>query len=171
MLQHEHYSVWRDKTHGRSIFGSDNSVDASRRAKKLYWSPKLMLTDPPWGSYVIYFVGKIQKKPEMTSRRHHVTSWSYFSVGIEPFVDLSIMLLPQFPLPLPPNQPPSGYRWEERDFSASSSTTAFITGIDGRDKFLGRKRCVICGLSASVVLEHRLIIGQAEPETTSRTRA
>ncbi|KAI9510834.1 hypothetical protein F5148DRAFT_1374166 [Russula earlei] len=80
------------------------------------------------------------------------------------------MLLPQFPLPLPPNQPPSGYGWEERDFSALSSTTAFITGIDGRDKFLGRNRCVICGVSASVVLEYAHIIGQADPETWTELR-
>jgi hypothetical protein len=82
-----------------------------------------------------------------------------------------MVLLPQFPLPLPPHQPPSGYRWEERDISAVSTTTAFNTGINGRDKFLGQKRCIICGLSTGRVLQHGHIIAQAEPETVSRTCA
>jgi hypothetical protein len=87
-----------------------------------------------------------------------------FRLAIEPFVDLIIMvLLPQFPFPLPPNQPPSGYCWEERDISALSTTTV----INGRDKFLGKKRCIICGLSTSLVLHHGHIIPQAEPESAS----
>ncbi|KIY45925.1 hypothetical protein FISHEDRAFT_48249 [Fistulina hepatica ATCC 64428] len=53
--------------------------------------------------------------------------------------------LTTFPLPLPPNAPPAGYDWEERDVSVSSTTTAFDTGIDQRDRFFGERCCVICG--------------------------
>jgi chromosome segregation ATPase len=43
VFQHENYSVaWRNKTHksGRSIFGLDNSIDASRRTKNFVLVPK-----------------------------------------------------------------------------------------------------------------------------------
>ncbi|KIJ51665.1 hypothetical protein M422DRAFT_243986 [Sphaerobolus stellatus SS14] len=53
------------------------------------------------------------------------------------------MPLSIIPLPLPPNGPPSGYGWEERDISALSTTTAFNTGIDRRDTFLGQRRCIV----------------------------
>ncbi|KAG2075212.1 hypothetical protein BDR04DRAFT_1150510 [Suillus decipiens] len=57
----------------------------------------------------------------------------------------TMMPLSTFLLPLPPSGPPLGYDWEERDMSTSSSTAACITGIDARDKFFGRARCIICG--------------------------
>ncbi|KAF5383011.1 hypothetical protein D9615_004888 [Tricholomella constricta] len=72
--------------------------------------------------------------------------------------------------PLPPNQPPDGYRWEEYNMSVSSKTTAFVTGIDRRDSFLGKPRCVVCGAHFHQALEHALIIPQAEPETWSDLR-
>jgi hypothetical protein len=57
-----------------------------------------------------------------------------------------------------------GYGWENRSISELSTTTAFDTGIDNRDKFFGRRRCVVCGHSA--VLEHSHIIPLAESDTT-----
>ncbi|KXN91128.1 hypothetical protein AN958_02905 [Leucoagaricus sp. SymC.cos] len=53
--------------------------------------------------------------------------------------------LSTIPLPLPANKPPPGYGWEERDISVLSTTTAFNTGIERRDTFLGQLRCIICG--------------------------
>ncbi|KIY53582.1 hypothetical protein FISHEDRAFT_6321, partial [Fistulina hepatica ATCC 64428] len=52
-----------------------------------------------------------------------------------------------FPLPLPPNAPPAGYGWEERDVSISNSstTTAFDIAMDERDRFLGQCRCRLWG--------------------------
>jgi len=75
--------------------------------------------------------------------------------------------LPLFPLPLP-NQPPDGYGWEERDFSVLSTTTAFDTSIDQRDRFLGRERCVVCGEDDDIVLQRCYIVGEEEKETVSR---
>ena len=51
-----------------------------------------------------------------------------------------------FALPLPPNGPPPGYGWADRDMSAMSSLTAFRTRLEGRDRFLGENRCVVCGV-------------------------
>ncbi|OCB86384.1 hypothetical protein A7U60_g6502 [Sanghuangporus baumii] len=48
--------------------------------------------------------------------------------------------LPTFQLPLIPGGPPDGFGWEQREFSDLSRTTAFIAGINERDKFLGRNR-------------------------------
>ncbi|KIJ50472.1 hypothetical protein M422DRAFT_245759 [Sphaerobolus stellatus SS14] len=72
------------------------------------------------------------------------------------------MPLSVFPLPLPPNGPPSGYGREERDVSALSTTTAFNSVIDRRDIFLGERRCIVCGIDEIVVLQHCHIIPQAE---------
>ncbi|KAF8585920.1 hypothetical protein K439DRAFT_1646404 [Ramaria rubella] len=69
-----------------------------------------------------------------------------------------------FPLPLPPNAPPAGYAWEEHDVSLLSTTTAFNTGVNRRDIFLGRNRCVICGVFTRYLLEHCHIIRDSEPE-------
>ena len=52
--------------------------------------------------------------------------------------------------------------------SRLSATTAFIAGIDERDTFLGRRRCVICGTPRA--LEHCQIIWGAEPEFVSPGR-
>jgi hypothetical protein len=78
-------------------------------------------------------------------------------------------LLSTSPHPLPPNQPPPGYAWEERDMSVLSTTTAFNTRIDQRDTFLGEPRCIICGSANPLVLQHCQIIRELEPETVSRT--
>jgi hypothetical protein len=54
--------------------------------------------------------------------------------------------LPVFALPLPPNGPPLEYGWVDRDMSTISSSTAFITGLERRDRFRGENRCVVCGV-------------------------
>jgi len=54
--------------------------------------------------------------------------------------------LPVFALPLPLNGPPPGYGWTDRDMSTLSSLTAFRTGLEARDRFLGENRCVVCGV-------------------------
>ncbi|KAL5478629.1 hypothetical protein ACEPAI_2814 [Sanghuangporus weigelae] len=70
--------------------------------------------------------------------------------------------LPTFQLPLRPDGPPTDFGWEEREFSALSSTTAFSTGINDRDVFLGIPRCIICGVRQPAALEHCYIIPRAE---------
>ncbi|PPQ71584.1 hypothetical protein CVT26_010552 [Gymnopilus dilepis] len=72
--------------------------------------------------------------------------------------------LPQFPLPLSSDGPPIGFGWEGREMSALSTTTAFDTGIDQRDIFLGKRRCIVCGAGRRVVLQHCYIIIDSEPE-------
>jgi hypothetical protein len=54
--------------------------------------------------------------------------------------------------------------------SVSALATAFNTGIDQRDSFLGRKRCVICGMGDAMVLRRCHIVGQAELRTWSDLR-
>ncbi|CAA7260764.1 unnamed protein product [Cyclocybe aegerita] len=73
--------------------------------------------------------------------------------------------LPPFSLPLPARDPPLGYGWEARDVSALSTTTAFDTGIDQRDVFLGRPRCIVCGMDVRTILQHCHIIPVSEDET------
>lgn len=68
--------------------------------------------------------------------------------------------LPTFQLPLQPFGPPSGYGWGNRALSNLSTTTAFNTGINGRDVFLGIPRCVVCGIN--VGLSHGHIIMRSE---------
>jgi len=46
-----------------------------------------------------------------------------------------------------------------------STVSAFKTGIDQRDRFLGEGRCIVCGASTWDVLEHCHIIPQSEPHT------
>lgn len=74
------------------------------------------------------------------------------------------MPLSAFSLPLSPSGPPPGYGCEERDMSTSSSTVACITGIAARDKFFGRRRCIICGNSITGMLGHRQIIMDSDEE-------
>ena len=77
--------------------------------------------------------------------------------------------LTSFPLPLESGAPPAGYAWSERALSKSSTTTAFNTGIDERDKFLGQSRCVICGRQEgrTQVFEHSYVIPKPEGFTVS----
>ena len=78
-----------------------------------------------------------------------------------------MMPLSTFPLPLTMNGPPVGYGWEEHEMSLSSTTSAFDTGIDRRDTFLGRRRCVICGVSGRPILERCHIIRNSELDVVS----
>lgn len=75
--------------------------------------------------------------------------------------------LSTFLLPLPSNGPPTGYSWEGHDMSVLSTTTAFNTGIDERDIFLGKRRCVVCGESADAMLQYCYVIKDKELETVS----
>ena len=78
--------------------------------------------------------------------------------------------LSTFPLPLPPNDPPAGYGWEETDMSVLSTTTAFNSGVDDRDTFLGRRRCIVCGQADHILLQHCHIIMDSEPDIVRRNR-
>jgi len=70
-----------------------------------------------------------------------------------------------FPLPLPTNGPPEGFGWEgHSNTSGLSTTTAFNTGVDQRDTFLGQPRCIICGHVNRQALQHCHIIMQSEPD-------
>jgi hypothetical protein len=79
------------------------------------------------------------------------------------------MPLTLFPLPLESGEPPAGYAWPDRATSDLSTTTAFNTGIDERDRFFGQRRCVVCGRQG-VVLQHCHIIPKIEEDTVSRNR-
>jgi hypothetical protein len=68
------------------------------------------------------------------------------------------MTLALFPLLLGSDGPPAGYAWSERTPSHLSTTTAFNTGLNARDTFLGDLRCVICGRDEGSVLEHCHVI-------------
>ncbi|KAI0263011.1 hypothetical protein BC834DRAFT_971563 [Gloeopeniophorella convolvens] len=70
-----------------------------------------------------------------------------------------------FPLPLPQGGPPTGYGWEDRSVSHSSTISAFDAGIDRRDRFLGENRCVICGKASRGFLQHCHIVPQSEYDT------
>ena len=72
-----------------------------------------------------------------------------------------------FYLPLLPGAPPTGYGWSDREVSALSTTTAFRTGLDRRDQFLGIRRCVVCGVSSIEGLEHFYVIMVSELHTVS----
>ncbi|KAI0004450.1 hypothetical protein BJV74DRAFT_807376 [Russula compacta] len=68
--------------------------------------------------------------------------------------------LPTFQLPLPSHGPPSGYGWSDCALSDLSTTTAFNTGLNNRDKFLGAPRCIVCGYRRS--LEHCHVIMESQ---------
>ena len=64
-----------------------------------------------------------------------------------------------FPLPLTSGAPPDGYGWPEHDsVSSASRTSAFESGINQRDRFLGKRRCLVCGISDHFYLAHCLIV-------------
>ncbi|KAH9002950.1 hypothetical protein EDB86DRAFT_2826778 [Lactarius hatsudake] len=91
--------------------------------------------------------------------------WSHTHL-LRVLINLAFMTpLPPFPYPLE-DQPPDGYGREECALSTLSTTTAFEVSIRERDRFLGRMRCVICGIVGSTLLQYCHIIGQAEPRRT-----
>jgi len=76
-------------------------------------------------------------------------------------LSLSMRPLPTFTLPLPPNGPPSGY-----NRSMWIRSLSFDTGLDNRDRFLGERRCVVCGSGFGLKRCH--IILQPEKAIVSR---
>lgn len=84
------------------------------------------------------------------------------------FALLAIMeLLSTFSLPLSTKGPLAGYGCEEREMSLSSTTSAFVAGIDQRDTFHGQPCCIICGISIPKVLSYCHIIRDSEPDVVS----
>jgi len=69
------------------------------------------------------------------------------------------ILLELFPLPYTSDQPPEGLYHPVQTVAGHSNTVAFHIGLDGRDVFLGRRRCVVCGEVDRELLEHCHIIG------------
>lgn len=68
---------------------------------------------------------------------------------------------------LPLSYPPDGYGWDERSMSELSTTTAFRTGLDRRDTFLGVGRCIVCGFPSRNALQYCHIIMQSEVDVVS----
>ena len=75
---------------------------------------------------------------------------------ISSIVNPIMVPLISFSLPLQ-DRPPVGYGWERRDSLVLSTTTASYDAH--RDKFLGDKRCVICGSEVDL-FEDCPIVGQ-----------
>ncbi|KAH9982358.1 hypothetical protein BGW80DRAFT_1453270 [Lactifluus volemus] len=73
--------------------------------------------------------------------------------------------LPMFPLPLPPDEPPSGYNYSDHSsrFSASSTTSVSQT-VMNRDTFCGTPRCIVCGASAAPIVRVYRIIMPSESD-------
>jgi hypothetical protein len=73
------------------------------------------------------------------------------------------------PLPLVSGAPADGYGGPKRDMLSVSGTTAFETGIDQRDRFLGQRRCIICRRNHPALLQQNChIISPLEEDTVSR---
>ncbi|KAH9915442.1 uncharacterized protein BXZ73DRAFT_54282 [Epithele typhae] len=69
--------------------------------------------------------------------------------------------LPTIPLPLAAL--PHGFQPGVQALTDASNTTAFDTGLDIRDIFLGIQRCVVCG--SRMALHHAHIIPKVESDT------
>ena len=95
--------------------------------------------------------------------RHSLLQPELEKIDCSPIL-ISIMAL----LVLPLSSRPPGYGLSDRAMSAVSTTTAFQTGLDQRDRFLGWSCCVICGESSIGTSEHCHIIMDSEPHTVSR---
>ena len=67
-------------------------------------------------------------------------------------------ILNLYPLHYTAPQPPPELFRDVETVSGHSDTVAFDTGLDNRDVFLGRRRCVVCGEGSPVVLEHCHIV-------------
>jgi hypothetical protein len=66
--------------------------------------------------------------------------------------------LAQLPLPFPEQSP--DWEWEERDEDSVLLPIAFNDSINERDKFLGQRRCVVCGVASDMVLQHCHIVDE-----------
>ena len=73
--------------------------------------------------------------------------------------------LESFQLPL--SSPPSGYAWSDHSLLTLSGRSGFDTGVDERDRFLGRRSCIVCGNQISEVLKRSHIIQESEPDVVS----
>jgi len=76
------------------------------------------------------------------------------------------MQLNLYPLPYTASRPPSELFCDVKTESGRSGTAAFNAGLDDRDVFLGRRGCVVCGLTSlsPVLLKHCHIIGRSDVE-------
>jgi hypothetical protein len=77
---------------------------------------------------------------------------------------LNLMQLNLYPLPYTTLQPPQELVHDIQTVSGRSDTTAFDMGLDNRDMFLGRCRCVICGFGLPVALKHCHIVDRSDVE-------
>ncbi|KAF5360465.1 hypothetical protein D9756_004541 [Leucocoprinus leucothites] len=80
-------------------------------------------------------------------------------------IDIAMSAEPllEFMIPFEKGQPPPGYGWDNRLLSQLGTRTAFGTGIEDRDIFLGHPRCVVCGApetNGGLQISH--ILGRAE---------
>ena len=67
-----------------------------------------------------------------------------------------------YPLPYTALNPPSELARDVEIASERSNTLAFSTGLDNRDTFFGRRRCVVCGNSTPSILQRCHIIGRTD---------
>jgi len=65
-----------------------------------------------------------------------------------------------YPLPYTALQPPPELFRDVETVSGLSDTAEFDTELDGRDVFLGRRRCVVCG--EKCFLERCHIVGRED---------
>ena len=68
-------------------------------------------------------------------------------------------LRPAFTAPLAP------HTGAERSYTRALKTRAFTEALDGRDVFLGKKRCVVCGAGQT---EYCYILPDTDSRTVSR---
>ena len=61
--------------------------------------------------------------------------------------EVNLYPLELFPLPYTTSEAPRGLFRDVQTLTGHPDATAFDTGLDGRDVFLGRRRCVVCGAS------------------------
>jgi hypothetical protein len=69
-----------------------------------------------------------------------------------------------YPLPFTSAEPPSELLRDIESVSEHSDSVVFNTGLEDRDKFLGVRGCVVCGISIPELLENCHIIGPLDHE-------
>jgi hypothetical protein len=69
-----------------------------------------------------------------------------------------------YPLPYTSEQPPPELFRDIETVSECSDTAAFNTGLNERDVFLGKRGCVVCGITIPETLESCYIIGHSDHE-------
>lgn len=97
-----------------------------------------------------YSAAARHRRLAQTSEEH--TNLLFYSSNLT-----TMSFLAQFlPLSFPEQSP--DWEWEERDEDSVLLPIAFNDSINERDKFLGQKRCVICGVASDMVLQHCHIV-------------